>query len=66
MDNASAETDVSRIMVNLEAQHKYLTWRAEKVGEAIFCSIFYDSLTIIMGSVQLNIFDEQFGIHLHR
>lgn len=30
MDQASAETDVSRIMVNLEAQHKYLTWRAEK------------------------------------
>ncbi|XP_057789967.1 phytochromobilin:ferredoxin oxidoreductase, chloroplastic isoform X2 [Salvia miltiorrhiza] len=30
MDQASGETDVSRIMVNLEAQHKYLTWRAEK------------------------------------
>ncbi|KAH6791652.1 phytochromobilin:ferredoxin oxidoreductase [Perilla frutescens var. hirtella] len=30
MDQASAETDVSRITANLEAQHKYLTWRAEK------------------------------------
>ncbi|KAG6412541.1 hypothetical protein SASPL_125221 [Salvia splendens] len=30
MDRASGETDASRIMVNLEAQHKYLTWRAEK------------------------------------
>lgn len=35
MDHVSAETDVSRIMFNLEAQHKYLTWRAEKVGEAV-------------------------------
>lgn len=39
MDQASAETDVSRIMVNLEAQHKYLTWRAEKVGESVPCSV---------------------------
>ncbi|KAL7084610.1 hypothetical protein ACP275_14G232900 [Erythranthe tilingii] len=30
MDEASAETDVSRITLNLESQHKYLTWRAEK------------------------------------
>ncbi|KAL8483571.1 hypothetical protein ACS0TY_026309 [Phlomoides rotata] len=30
MDQASGETDVSQVMVNLEAQHRYLTWRAEK------------------------------------
>lgn len=28
---AVAETDVSQIMSNREAQHRYLTWRAEKV-----------------------------------
>ncbi|XP_011090158.1 phytochromobilin:ferredoxin oxidoreductase, chloroplastic isoform X3 [Sesamum indicum] len=30
MDQASMETDVSQIMLNLESQHRYLTWRAEK------------------------------------
>ncbi|KAK4482439.1 hypothetical protein RD792_009596 [Penstemon davidsonii] len=30
MDQASGETDVPRIMSNLELQHRYLTWRAEK------------------------------------
>ncbi|KAK4408301.1 Phytochromobilin:ferredoxin oxidoreductase, chloroplastic [Sesamum angolense] len=30
MDQASMETDVSQIMCNLESQHRYLTWRAEK------------------------------------
>ncbi|PIN01987.1 Phytochromobilin:ferredoxin oxidoreductase [Handroanthus impetiginosus] len=30
MDQASGETDVSQTMFNLEAQHRYLTWRAEK------------------------------------
>ncbi|KAL8480021.1 hypothetical protein ACS0TY_026815 [Phlomoides rotata] len=30
MDQASGETDVSQVMVNIEAQHRYLTWRAEK------------------------------------
>ncbi|KAK6144079.1 hypothetical protein DH2020_020899 [Rehmannia glutinosa] len=30
MDQASGETDVSQIMLNLESQHRYLTWRAEK------------------------------------
>ncbi|KAL3828225.1 hypothetical protein ACJIZ3_017027 [Penstemon smallii] len=30
MDKASGETDVPRIMSNLELQHRYLTWRAEK------------------------------------
>lgn len=46
MDHASAETEDSRIMVNLEAQHKYLTWRAEKVGRAVQLA-----LTIIMSLV---------------
>ncbi|KAH9741592.1 Phytochromobilin:ferredoxin oxidoreductase [Citrus sinensis] len=30
MDQAVEETDVSQIMCNCEAQHRYLTWRAEK------------------------------------
>ncbi|KAJ6812099.1 phytochromobilin:ferredoxin oxidoreductase, chloroplastic isoform X2 [Iris pallida] len=30
MDQAVEETDASRILQNREAQHKYLTWRAEK------------------------------------
>ncbi|RWR79863.1 phytochromobilin:ferredoxin oxidoreductase, chloroplastic isoform X1 [Cinnamomum micranthum f. kanehirae] len=30
MDKASAENDASMITYNREAQHKYLTWRAEK------------------------------------
>ncbi|XP_077219276.1 phytochromobilin:ferredoxin oxidoreductase, chloroplast / phytochromobilin synthase (HY2) [Tasmannia lanceolata] len=30
MDQAAAETNASRILCNCEAQHKYLTWRAEK------------------------------------
>ncbi|KAF8396219.1 hypothetical protein HHK36_017833 [Tetracentron sinense] len=30
MDQAEQETDASRIICNREAQHKYLTWRAEK------------------------------------
>lgn len=36
MDQASGETDVSQIMFNLESQHRYLKWRAEKVGSP-FC-----------------------------
>ncbi|GFQ02891.1 phytochromobilin:ferredoxin oxidoreductase chloroplastic [Phtheirospermum japonicum] len=32
MDQASEETDASQIMLNLESQHRYLTWRSEKVG----------------------------------
>lgn len=31
MDQAVEGTDVSQIMCNCEAQHRYLTWRAEKV-----------------------------------
>ncbi|KAJ4970290.1 hypothetical protein NE237_003389 [Protea cynaroides] len=30
MDQAAKDTDDSQIICNLEAQHKYLTWRAEK------------------------------------
>ncbi|VFQ72681.1 unnamed protein product [Cuscuta campestris] len=30
MDHVTAETDSSKIIMNLEAQHRYLTWRAEK------------------------------------
>ncbi|KAL3620344.1 Phytochromobilin [Castilleja foliolosa] len=30
MDQASVETDVTQIMMNLESQHRYLTWRSEK------------------------------------
>lgn len=30
MDQAVEETDASQIIYNLEAQHKYLTWRAQK------------------------------------
>ncbi|CAH9059210.1 unnamed protein product [Cuscuta epithymum] len=30
MDQASMDTDVSQVIANLEAQHRYLTWRAEK------------------------------------
>ncbi|XP_042516962.1 phytochromobilin:ferredoxin oxidoreductase, chloroplastic [Macadamia integrifolia] len=30
MDQATEETDASQIICNREAQHKYLTWRAEK------------------------------------
>lgn len=32
MDKASAENDASMITLNYESQHKYLTWREEKVG----------------------------------
>lgn len=32
MDKASEDTDIPQITSNLEAQHRYLTWRAEKVG----------------------------------
>jgi phytochromobilin:ferredoxin oxidoreductase len=31
MDEAVKETSVAKIDRNREAQHKYLTWRAEKV-----------------------------------
>lgn len=31
MDEAVEEKDVPQILHNREAQHKYLTWRAEKV-----------------------------------
>jgi len=31
MDHAVEETEASIVMCNLEAQHRYLTWRAEKV-----------------------------------
>lgn len=34
MDQAVEETDVSQIMCNCEAQHRYLTWRAEKVSSS--------------------------------
>ncbi|KAL6499643.1 Phytochromobilin [Orobanche gracilis] len=30
MDQASGETDVCQIVLNVESQHRYLTWRAEK------------------------------------
>lgn len=30
------ETDASRISCNREAQHRYLTWRAEKVVKIFF------------------------------
>lgn len=32
MDQAEEETDVSRISCNQKAQHRYLTWRDQKVG----------------------------------
>jgi len=31
MDEAVQETSVEKVDQNREAQHKYLTWRAEKV-----------------------------------
>jgi hypothetical protein len=31
MDQAVVETNASQIQHNCEAQHRYLTWRAEKV-----------------------------------
>lgn len=30
MDHATEETNISQILMNSEAQHKYLTWRTEK------------------------------------
>lgn len=32
MDEAAEEQDASEIVRNQEAQHRYLTWRAEKVS----------------------------------
>ncbi|VFQ77616.1 unnamed protein product [Cuscuta campestris] len=40
MDHVTAETDASKIIMNLEAQHRYLTWRAEKVG----CLMMMDNI----------------------
>lgn len=40
MDEAAEEQDVSEIARNQEAQHRYLTWRAEKVSVSVvlpFC-----------------------------
>ena len=41
MDKASAENDASMITHNREAQHKYLTWRAEKVFFLTSSFFFY-------------------------
>ncbi|KAF8035432.1 hypothetical protein BT93_C1456 [Corymbia citriodora subsp. variegata] len=43
MDLGIRETDASRIIANREAQHRYLTWRAEKYA-------FKESLTKIVAS----------------
>lgn len=48
MDKASAENDASMITHNRKAQHKYLTWRAEKVVFFFFPSTFSFIHTICM------------------
>ncbi|XP_058078484.1 phytochromobilin:ferredoxin oxidoreductase, chloroplastic isoform X2 [Magnolia sinica] len=45
MDHAVAETNASQILRNQEAQHKYLTWRAEKdPGHPILTRLIGDAL----------------------
>ncbi|XP_058078487.1 phytochromobilin:ferredoxin oxidoreductase, chloroplastic isoform X5 [Magnolia sinica] len=46
MDHAVAETNASQILRNQEAQHKYLTWRAEKQdpGHPILTRLIGDAL----------------------
>ncbi|XP_057954952.1 phytochromobilin:ferredoxin oxidoreductase, chloroplastic isoform X2 [Malania oleifera] len=45
MDQASEETDASQIICNSEAQHRYLTWRAEKdPGHRVLKKLIGDKL----------------------
>ncbi|KAK1294390.1 hypothetical protein QJS10_CPA16g01082 [Acorus calamus] len=45
MDQATEETDALQILHNREAQHKYLTWRAEKdPGYPVLKKLFGDNL----------------------
>lgn len=43
---AVGETDASQIMSNREAQHRYLTWRAEKVVNVVSQFLFQASYHI--------------------
>lgn len=47
LEQAVEETDESRIHQNREAQHKYLTWRAEKVP--LICPLFFFFLFFLFG-----------------
>lgn len=40
MDRSDEETDSSQIARNCEAQHRYLTWRSEKVGIVVLSWVF--------------------------
>lgn len=45
---AVGETDASQIMSNREAQHRYLTWRAEKVVNVVSQFLFHASYHIMI------------------
>lgn len=60
MDQATIETDPSRILCNREAQHRYLTWRKEKdPGHHILNKLIGETLAKnLLGSFLFNGVDE--------
>uniref|UniRef100_A0A5B7BHH8 Phytochromobilin:ferredoxin oxidoreductase n=1 Tax=Davidia involucrata TaxID=16924 RepID=A0A5B7BHH8_DAVIN len=50
MDDAAEETDTSQIICNCEAQHRYLIWRAEKVGALCSYKAFVTFINFIKAS----------------
>lgn len=51
MEEAVEETDPSGIKYNVEAQHRYLTWRAEKVISILVYAFFLSYISFINSSL---------------
>lgn len=49
MHQATEETDASQITLNLEAQHRYLTWRTQKVCPVFFITFLKHLQWILFG-----------------